>query len=125
VSAKRPTVEFRLSPTRTPPTPKPPPGGKAERRGRAPSLARLLALAHHLDWLLRTGQATDLATIAKEAGVTRARLSQVASLILLAPELQDRVLCLSRSKIAAAQATAGFAARLVDWKDQRGCFCRE
>lgn len=84
MSAKRPTVEFRLPPTKT--TPKPLPGEKAERlrQERAARKARNLALALYIDSLIRSGEVADLATVARMCGVSRARVSKIVSLLGMA-----------------------------------------
>jgi hypothetical protein len=45
--------------------------------GRVPRVARLLALAHRLERLLRTGVVKDYTEAARLGHVTRARISQV------------------------------------------------
>ena len=45
--------------------------------GRVPRVARLLALAHRLDRLLRAGVVKDYVEAARLGHVTRARISQV------------------------------------------------
>lgn len=60
---------------------------------RIPRVARLLALAHQIDDEIRAGRIRDLADAARLAGVTRARMTQIANLLLLAPEIQEAVLC--------------------------------
>ena len=47
-------------------------------------IARRIALAHHVDGLIERGELRDLAHAAERLGVSRARLSQVADLALLA-----------------------------------------
>lgn len=54
--------------------------------------ARLLALAHRVDGLVRAGKIDDFAQAARVSRVTRARMSQITSLLNLAPDLQERVL---------------------------------
>jgi hypothetical protein len=49
--------------------------------GRVPRVSRLLALAHRLDRLLRAGVVKDYAEAARLGHVTRARISQVMSLL--------------------------------------------
>jgi hypothetical protein len=61
-------------------------------------VARLLALAHRLDQLLRAGVVRDYAELARLGRVTRARVSQVMALLLLAPDLQEQVLFLPRTE---------------------------
>jgi len=56
------------------------------------STARLIALAHHFDCLLRTGRVKDMASLARMTGVSRARISQIMDLIRLAPEIQKCIL---------------------------------
>lgn len=95
MSAKRPTVEFRLPPARTAPAPKPPPGAKAERQRqeREARKARNLALAHYIDSLVRSGEVKDLAAMARMCGVSRARVSKVVGMSGVATSGQERVLC--------------------------------
>jgi hypothetical protein len=45
--------------------------------GRVPRVSRLLALAHRLDRLLRTGVVKDYTEAARLGHVTRARISQI------------------------------------------------
>ena len=64
--------------------------------GRVPRVARLLALAHRFDKMLRQGEADDYADLARRGQVTRARLTQVMNLLLLAPDIQEAILFLPR-----------------------------
>ncbi len=59
---------------------------------RVPRIAQLLALAHKVDGMVRGGQLRDLAHAAEVLGLTRARMTQIANLILLAPEIQEAIL---------------------------------
>jgi hypothetical protein len=63
---------------------------------RVPRVAKLLALAHRLDGLLRAGTFARQAEIAAAGHVTPARLSQIMALRNLAPDLQEAVLFLPR-----------------------------
>jgi hypothetical protein len=60
--------------------------------GRVPRVARLLALAIHCEQLIRAGEITDYADLARLSKVTRARATQVMSLLHLAPSIQDEIL---------------------------------
>ena len=53
--------------------------------------ARMLALAHHIERQIEDGAIPDYAAAAHALGVTRARLTQVMNLLLLAPEIQQRL----------------------------------
>ena len=54
--------------------------------------AHMLALAHHVERLVEAGDIASYAEAARALGLTRARLTQVTNLLLLAPEIQERVL---------------------------------
>ncbi len=60
--------------------------------GRVPRVARTLALAHRIDAKIRTGEFLGLADAARAIGVTRARMTQIMNLLLLAPEIQEVIL---------------------------------
>jgi hypothetical protein len=68
-------------------TPEPP--------GRAPRIARLLALAHKLDAMVRSGAIADYGELARLGHISPARLSQIMVLLHLAPSIQEYVLFLS------------------------------
>lgn len=51
-----------------------------------------MALAIRLEHLLATGQIKDQAEIARAAGITRARLTQIINLANLAPDIQQAIL---------------------------------
>ena len=59
---------------------------------RVPRVARLLALAHHWNELIRDGTVRDRADVARLVGVSRARVTQVMRLLDLAPAIQQAVL---------------------------------
>jgi len=63
-------------------------------QGTVPRVARLLALAHHLQGMLDRGEVKSMAEIARLGHVTRARVIQIMSLLLLAPDIQEQVLSL-------------------------------
>lgn len=67
-------------PPRRPPTP------------RLPHITKLMALAIRLEHLLATGQVKDQAEIARGAGITRARVTQILNLTQLAPDIQQAIL---------------------------------
>ena len=64
---------------------------KVEPVGRVPRVARLLALAHGIDAMIRNGELQDLADAARRLGLSRARVTQVTNLLLLAPEIQAAI----------------------------------
>ncbi len=78
-------------------------GHKRIRKGRSPRkpkedappiprIARLLALAHHFDDLIRDGIVRDYAEIARLMGVSRAHVTHIMDLLFLAPDIQEEIL---------------------------------
>ena len=59
---------------------------------RIPRISRYMALAIHFEDLIRQGVVTDYADLARLGHVTRARVTQVMNLRLLAPEIQEQLL---------------------------------
>ena len=74
-----------------------PSDGGATEAGRVPRVSRLMALAMRFDELIRSGQVTDYAELARLGHVSRARLSQIASLLGLSPDIQEEILFLPRT----------------------------
>jgi hypothetical protein len=90
--------------------------------GRVPRVARLMALALRLDELVRTGQVASYSALAALGQVTRARISQIASLLLLAPDIQEALLFLPptlRGRDAIILADLMPIAACSDWRKQR------
>jgi len=63
-----------------------------EFKGRTPRITKLMALAIHLQDLVDNGVVRDYAEIARLASMTRARVSQIMNLTLLAPSIQEQIL---------------------------------
>jgi hypothetical protein len=57
-----------------------------------------MALAIHFEDLIRQGVVTDYADLARLGHVTRARVTQIMNLRLLAPEIQEDILFSSSEK---------------------------
>jgi hypothetical protein len=66
-----------------------------EPTGRAPRIARLLALAHKLEVMVRSGEIRDYAQLARLGHISPARLTQIMTLLHLAPTIQEYLLFLS------------------------------
>jgi hypothetical protein len=91
-------------------------------QGGVSRVARLMALAIRFDHLVRTGAVTNYADLARLGEVTRARISQIANLLHLAPDLQEELLFWRRPPrgrdplhLARLQPIAA----AFDWKKQR------
>jgi hypothetical protein len=90
--------------------------------GRVPRVSRLMALALRLDELVRTGQVGSYSKLASLGHVTRARVSQILSLLCLAPDIQEALLFLphtqrGRDPIILAELMP--LAASLDWRKQR------
>lgn len=90
--------------------------------GRVPRISRFMALAIHYEDLIRAGHVSDFAELARLGHVTRARVTQIMNLRLLAPDIQEELLALplvqsgrARIHLRHLQALAASA----DWKEQR------
>ncbi len=64
--------------------------------GRTPRISKQMALAIHLQKLLDDGTFCDYAQIAKLADLSRARVTQIMNLNLLAPRIQEEILFLPK-----------------------------
>jgi hypothetical protein len=85
------TVPFRRVPAPTSPSPEP----TLALNCRPPRIARLLALAHKLDALVRSGTVADYGELARLGHISPARLYQIMVLLHLAPSIQEYVLFLA------------------------------
>ena len=90
--------------------------------GRVPRIARLMALALRFEQLVRSGAVRDHAALARLGQVSRPRITQIMSLLHLAPDLQEKILFLPRVRtgrdpihLHELQAVTA----LLDWQEQR------
>jgi len=65
--------------------------------GRTPRISKLMALALRFDRLINEGEITDQAELARLGQVSRARVTQIMNLLLLAPDIQEDILFLPRT----------------------------
>lgn len=72
----------------------PGPGPAPVARARVPRVSRLVALAHRFQRLLDAREVVSMAELAKLGHVTRARITQIMDLLLLAPDIQEALLFL-------------------------------
>ena len=94
----------------------------AAEAGRVPRVSRLMALAIRFDQLIRAGEVTGQAELATLGHVTRARMSQVMSLLCLAPDVQEEVLFLPQTTKGRDPIQLHHLlpiARIADWVKQR------
>jgi hypothetical protein len=101
----------------------PPPSPPATVR-RPARVARMLALAHRLQRAIDGGEFQDRATMARQYGLTRARVTQLLNLILLAPDIQEQVLALEAidGLEPTSERTLRVVSREMVWEEQRSLF---
>ncbi len=90
--------------------------------GRLPRITKMMALAIRLDHLIKSGQVTDQAELARVGHVSRARLTQIMDLNLLCPEIQEQILTTADCQSKLCDVNERELRRLVaklNWKDQR------
>ncbi|MGH2271887.1 hypothetical protein ACQ9LF_08815 [Anaerohalosphaeraceae bacterium U12dextr] len=61
---------------------------------RIPRISRLMALAIHFDKMIQSGGLFDYAELSLLGHVSRARVTQIMNLLLLAPDIQEQILFL-------------------------------
>jgi hypothetical protein len=113
IRERRKAVSFHTAPNPTPPQPPP---------ARRPAhVARMLALAHHLQRAIDQGLVADRAAVARRLGMTRARVTQLLDILLLAPDLQLLVLRLEAvdGVEPLSEKAVGKVARIRPWGQQR------
>ena len=87
---------------------------------RLPRITKMMALAIRLDHLIKSGQVTDQAELARVGHVSRARLTQIMNLLYLAPDIQEELLYLSDSKKHVyLERLVRIIAGNVSWSEQR------
>jgi ParB-like chromosome segregation protein Spo0J len=94
---------------------------KPEPVRRPAKVAQQLALAHHLQAAIDRGAVADRAAVARKLGLTRARITQLLDLLMLAPDLQEAVLVLEAVDGAEpmAERTLRAVAHAGTWAEQR------
>lgn len=103
----------------------PPPTTPERPKGRLPRITRYMALAIYYEDLIRQGHVHDYAEIATLGHVTRARVTQIMNLRLLAPDIQEQLLSLERNvEGRSSLCLRAFQSIAIqsDWRQQRKAF---
>ena len=116
-------IEFTLPSRRSIPSPAFTPVSVSDPEERPHRIARVLALAHKLDELVRSGEVSDHGELARLGHVSPARICQYMTLLHLAPAIQEYLLFLAVSQ-ASPISEAGLrrVAREPRWDRQRILF---
>ena len=93
---------------------------------RVPRITRLMALAIKFQDMVDRGEVRDYADLARLGYVTRARLTQIMNLLLLAPDIQEAILLASDHDAAQTPRERDIRklTSLALWTDQRGSYHR-
>jgi hypothetical protein len=83
---------------------------------RIPRITRLMALAIKFQDMVDHGEVRDYADLARLGYVSRARLTQIMNLLLLAPDLQEQLLF---SATIVEERRLRNVVQLVEWREQR------
>lgn len=90
--------------------------------GRIPRIARLMALAIRCEQLIRDGVIANQSELAEFGRITTARMTQIMSLLNLAPDIQEQILFLPRTEQGRDTIKETDVRRIVqilDWRKQR------
>ena len=99
-----------------------PPTAPERAKGRLPRITRYMALAIYYEDLIRQGHVHDYAEIATLGHVTRARVTQIMNLRLLASDIQEQLLYLQRTLAGRDTLTLGVVQQIAlepSWPNQR------
>ena len=101
-----------------PPEPEPEPVRRPAR------VAQMLALAHRIEAAIESGEYRDRADVARQLGLTRARVTQLLDLTLLAPDIQEHLLGLEAvdGDEPVSERALRRLVREVEWRRQRGAW---
>jgi hypothetical protein len=90
--------------------------------GRLPRITQVLALAIHLETMIRRGEAKDYADLARLSCLCRERISQIVRVNYLSPDIQVEVLYLTPTasgRFPISETALRKIANLLSWADQR------
>lgn len=90
--------------------------------GSIPRVSRLVALALKVEKMIRSDEIASMADAARLGHVTRARMTQIMNLLLLAPDLQEELLFLppvERGRDPITLRELGYVLRTPVWAEQR------
>jgi hypothetical protein len=97
------------------------PEAKRKEKLRPLRVARMLALAHECEALIAKGVVADRAELAGVLGFTRARVTQLLDLTLLAPDIQEEILVaeVAPGRDAVTERALRSLVHLAEWGAQR------
>ena len=100
---------------------------KLAQSGRIPRIAKLVALASRMQSMLESGQVETYLQLAEIGKISQPRMTQIMSLLLLAPDIQEELLYLPEVIQGKAQIHERMLrplTREIDWRVQRRMWAR-
>ncbi len=100
----------------------------AERTERVPRVTRLLALALKFEELIRSGVVDNYAVLAQLGQVSRSRVTQMTSMLSLAPDIQEEILFLrveEAKRLRISEPSVRKLSAILDWGEQRAHWRRQ
>ena len=94
----------------------------AERTERVPRVTRLLGLALKVEELIRSGVVDNYAVLAQLGQVSRSRVTQMTSMLSLAPDIQEEILFLrveEAKRLRISEPSVRKLSAILDWGEQR------
>ena len=95
---------------------------KLAQSGRIPRIAKLVALASRMQSMLESGQVESFQQLAELGRISQPRMTQIMSLLNLAPDIQEELLYLPevmQGKAAIHERLLRPLTREMDWRVQR------
>lgn len=86
---------------------------------RIPRLTRLMALAVKFEDMVEHGEVKDYADLARLGYVTRARMTQIMNLLMLAPDIQEQLLSPDDAVLGLRERLVRGLCAQVQWTTQR------
>lgn len=93
-----------------------------KRRGKIPRVSRLMAISIQFDQMLRSGEAKDTMHLADMHSISSPRVTQIMNLALLAPDIQEALLCMPREFVGRSKINEKMLRPMtaeMDWDRQR------
>ncbi len=100
---------------------------KLAQSGRIPRIAKLVALASRMQSMLNSGEVDSFQQLAELGRISQPRMSQIMSLLLLAPDIQEELLYLPeviQGKAAIHEKLLRPLTTEIDWRVQRRMWAR-
>ncbi len=95
--------------------------------GRIPRIAKLVALASRMQSMIESGEVVSFQQLAELGRISQPRMTQIMSLLNLAPDIQEELLCLPEVIQGKAQIHERLLrplTREIDWRVQRRMWAR-